>query len=77
MKKCKIIHINDGSPETLTNGDRHFAEEFTWAENLINEYLEDGYTVKQMIPTVMPNILEAGNFSFYASGFTVYLEKDC
>lgn len=46
MKKCKIIHISDGSPETLTNGDRHFAEEFTWAENLINEYPEDGYTVK-------------------------------
>ncbi len=36
------------------------------------EYINDGYEVKQMIPEVTPN----GSGGFYKSGFTVYLEKE-
>ncbi len=76
MKKCKIIHINDGSHETITNSNFHFAEEFPWAESVINEYLNDGYEVKQMIPEITPSKVETGTVAFYKSGFTVYLEKE-
>lgn len=76
MKKCKIIHINDGTAKILTDGDRHFSEEYLWAEEVINSYLREGYEVKQMIPEITPNQLEVGKYSFYNSGFTVYLEKE-
>lgn len=52
MRKCKILHINDGSAKVITNGDRHFVEEHPWAEDLIEGYLNQGYEVKQMIPNI-------------------------
>lgn len=76
MKKCKLIHINDGAAETLENGNFHFVEEFTWAEEYLNQYLRQGYEVRQMIPEVTPAIQRNGTYSFYKSGFTVYMEKE-
>ena len=31
MKRCKLIHLNDGTGKGLTTGDRNFMEEYTWA----------------------------------------------
>lgn len=77
MKKiCKLLHINDGSAETLVNGNFHFMEEYGWAEEVLNGYLAQGYEVRQMIPVVTPAALREGSFGFYRSGFTVYLEKE-
>lgn len=76
MKKCKIIHINDGTAVTITNGERHFAVEFPWAESVIDEYLNDGYEVKQMIPEISPAVVNEDPLTFYKSGFTIYLEKE-
>lgn len=76
MKKCKIVHVNDGTAKVMTNGNRHFVEEYPWAEELIDSYLEQGYEVKQMISNVTPNILEDGCYPFFIGGFTFYLEKE-
>lgn len=65
MKKCKIIHINDGTAKVITNGENHFVEEFPWAEELINSYLEQGYEVKQMVSNVTPNIQKEGSYTFF------------
>ncbi len=72
MKRCRIIHINDGNPETINNGDWMFVESYTRAERILEEYINDGYEVKQMIPDITP--ADAGGF--YKTGFTVYLEKE-
>ena len=76
MKKCKIIHINDGNTVELANGDYFYAEEYEKAEAFLEPYLEEGYEVKHMIPEVMPAMQEEGGYAFYHSGFTVYLEKE-
>ena len=76
MKKCKIIHINDGTAGTLTNGERFYAEEFEKAEEFLAAYLAEGYEVKLMIPSFEPAIQKPGAYSFYETGFTVYLEKE-
>ena len=76
MKKCKIIHINDGTPKELENGNRFFAEEYEEAEAFLAPFLAEGYEVKQMIPDYSPAIQKPGAFSFYNTGFTVYLEKE-
>lgn len=76
MKECKIVHINDGNPIVVENGGRFFVEEYPGAEKYIESYLEEGYEVKQMIPTVMPNIQKEGSYSFFVSGFTFYLERE-
>ena len=76
MKKCKIICINDGTAKVMTNGEHHFVEEFLWAEELINSYLEQGYEVKQMISNVTPNVQKEGDYTFFMGGFALYLEKE-
>ena len=76
MKKCKIVHVNDGTAKVITNGDRHFAEEYPWAEDFIEHYLNQGYEVKQMISNYTPNIREEGGPSFFIGGFTIYMEKE-
>ena len=76
MKKVKILHINDGNSEVVTNGDRMFIETFPKAQNEIEKYLNEGWEVKQMIPEVSPAINKEGAYTFYESGFTVYMEKE-
>jgi len=76
MKKCKIIHINDGTAQVTTNGSGHFVEEYPWSEKLIDDYLNQGYELKQMFPNYTPNIQEEGMYSFYIGGFTIYMEKE-
>lgn len=76
MKKCKIIHINDGTAEVATNENRHFAEEYPWAKSILDEYLKEGYEVKQMFPNYTPNIQKDGAYNFFIGGFTVYMEKE-
>ena len=76
MKKCKIVHVNDGTVKVITNGNHHFAEEYPWMENLVDDYLSEGYQLKHMFPSITPNILDKGNYPFYADGFILYLEKD-
>lgn len=76
MKKCKILHINDGSAEVLLNRDFHFVEKLTWAEKKINKLLSLGYEVKQIIPQVQPAVQGEGEYLFYNAGFLVYLERE-
>lgn len=76
MRKCKILHINDGTAKVITNGDRHLVEEHPWAEDLVEGYLNQGYEVKQMIPNYTPNVQKNGEYSFFIGGFTVYMEKE-
>jgi hypothetical protein len=53
-----------------------FVESYPDAANIINDYLEQGYEVKQIIPEFCPAIQEEGVFTFYKDGFTVYFEKE-
>ena len=73
-KKCKLIHINDGSATTVENGNFHFVEEFDWTAKYLERYLNEGYEVKHMVPEVSPAIQGDGSYCFYKSGFTFYLE---
>ena len=75
VEECKILHINDGSARTLENGNFHYMEEYEWAEKVLNEYLAEGYEIKQMIPCLTPARLDGG-VAFYDTGFTVYLELE-
>ena len=76
MKQCKVLHVNDGNPSVLHDGNFLFVEEFSQAESVITEYLNDGWEVKQIIPDIDPNPVEIGSFPFYHTGFVVYLEKE-
>lgn len=76
MKECKILHVHDGDVKTLVNGNFHLLEEYPWAEETINNLLKEGYEVKQMMPQFAPAIQEEGVYSFYLSGFMVYLERE-
>lgn len=76
MKSCKIIHINDGNPVTMENGNFFLLEEFPKMSEKLNEYLNDGWEVKHIIPDFDPAPIENGNgIAFYKTGFCVYLEK--
>ena len=35
MKKCKLIHINDGNPREIRNHDRLFMEDIPRVEDLL------------------------------------------
>lgn len=76
MRECKILHIHDGGSETLENGNYHLLERYPWAEETINELLAQGYEVKHMIPQFTPAQQGEGNYTFYRSGFVVYLERE-
>ncbi len=76
MKKVIILHINDGNSEVATNGNRMFVETFPKAQSEIEKYLNEGWEVKQMIPEVTPSVNKEGAYSFYKSGFTIYMEKE-
>lgn len=76
MKTCKIISINDGKYKTIQNGDYMFIKEMPRAEKIIEEYINDGYEVKQIFSTYDPAIQEEGNYTFYKGGVIVYLEKE-
>ena len=76
MRECKILHVHDGTYVELENGNRHLLERYPWAEEVINELLAEGYEVKQMIPQISPAMQGEGNWSFYKSGFIVYLERE-
>lgn len=75
MKVCKILHINDGQPKVITNGNFLFAEEYVRASDILNQYLADGWELRTMIPEFTPGAREDGP-AFYCGGFTVYLEHD-
>ena len=76
MRKCKIIHINDGRPENISNDDYYYEEGFPRVEACIDRYLAEGYEVKAVIPDVTPNILSEGCYTFFKGGMTFYLEKE-
>ncbi len=76
MKKCKIITVHDGQPETIHNGNFLYVCEFNKAEEVIDDYLDQGYEVKSIVPEYNPAIQEDGVYSFYKGGFSVYLEKE-
>jgi len=75
MKKCILIHINDGNAEVFQNGNHMFVERFLQTENIIENYLSQGYEVKQIIPDYSPAQQGEGNLTFYKGGITVYFEK--
>lgn len=76
MKKCKVIHINDGTASILENGNYRFVEEFKFTESYLNDLLNKGWEVKHMVPEVTPAIQGDGSYSFYKSGYTFYLERE-
>lgn len=76
MKKCVLIHINDGNADVVQNGNRMFIERFTRTEEVIEQYLSQGYEVKQIIPDYSPAEQGEGNFTFYKGGITLYFEKN-
>ena len=77
MKKCRIVHINDGNHRELRNGGRFFAEHNPKMEEKINQLLALGYEVKHIVSQYSPSIQgETGNYMFYKSGYTFYLEKE-
>ena len=73
MKKCIILHINDGKPKTIRNGDFLFVENFPRTEKILNKYLAAGFEVKWIIPDYGPTMLSFGR-AFSHSGILVYLE---
>lgn len=76
MKKCKVIHINDGSASIRENGNLRFVEEFDFTESYLNDLLSQGWEVKHMVPEVTPAIQGDGTYSFYKGGYTFYLERE-
>ncbi len=76
MKVCKLVHINDGNEVEVRNGGRLFVETYPNTEIIINMYLEKGFTVKQIMPDVTPNINSPGSYSFFKGGVVVYFEKE-
>ena len=77
MKKCGIVHINDGNHRELANGNRFFAEHNPQTEEKLNQLLALGYEVKHVVSQYSPSIQgETGNYMFYKSGYTFYLEKE-
>ena len=77
MKKCRIVHINDGNHNELINGNRFFAEHNPQTEEKLNQLLALGYEVKHVVSQYSPSIQgETGNYMFYKSGYTFYLEKE-
>lgn len=76
MKECKVLHIHDGGAVTLQNGDRHLYEQYPWAEEVLTDFINQGYEVKQMIPQFSPAMQREGCWSFYKSGFIAYLERE-
>jgi len=75
MKICKVIHINDGRPKMITNGNMVFAEEYVVTSDILNQYLADGWEVRNMVPEFTPSMEENGP-AFYQGGFTFYLERE-
>ena len=76
MKEVKVIHINDGTSEVLTNGNRHYAEDNVWAGKMLSMYLNAGYEISQIIPDFTPGEPGGGGYAFYKTGFTVFLVRD-
>lgn len=76
MKECKVIHINDGNSEVITNGNRLFVEEFDRAGQILSEYLNEGWNIEQMLPCVTPSQGRPGEYTFYNSGFTAVLVRE-
>lgn len=76
MKACKLVHIHGGNEVEVHNGNFLFVEEFPETDDIIQQYLAEGYEVKQIIPDVTPAIQEEGAFTFYKGGIVVYFEKE-
>ena len=74
MKECKIIHINDGDAKELTNGNWHMAEEYVWTSEMLNLYLNAGYTITHVVPEFSPG--RPGDLPFYKDGFAIFLERE-
>ena len=76
MKKCKLIHINDGNPREIRNCDRLFMEDIPRVEDLLDHWLNKGWVVKQMMPLYEPNQLEQGAIGFYLSGINAIWKRN-
>lgn len=76
MRECKIVHINDGRPETVSNGNFYFEETYPRAEESLNEYLSQGYEIRSMVPLISPGEPGGKGYAFYRSGFVFYLERE-
>ena len=76
MKKCVLIHINEGHKDVLQNENFMFIERYTKTEEIIEQYLSQGYEVKQIIPEYSPEEQGEGNYTFYKSGVTIYFERN-
>lgn len=76
MKVCKLVHINDGNEVEIRNSGRLFVETYPTTEEIINLYIEKGFTVKQIMPDVTPAQNISGNLTFYKGGVLVYFEKE-
>lgn len=76
MKQCKLIRINDGKPQTLTNGDFMLTEEYPRTAAELEKLVNDGWQVVQMINQVSPAPQQENAPTFYMGGVLVYLERE-
>jgi len=76
MKKCVLIHINDGNAKVLHNENFMFVEQFTKTEEIIEQYLSQDYEVRQIIPDYSPDLQGEGNLTFFKGGIIIYFEKN-
>ena len=76
MKICKLVHIHSGYKKEIQNGNFLLVEEFPETDDIIQQYLAEGYEVKQIIPDITPAIQQDGAYAFYKGGIVVYFEKE-
>ncbi len=72
-KELKVIHINDGSKEMLTNGNFHFAEELSWTGKVLSAYVNAGFQIVSVMTDYTPY---PEHNSFFKTGFNVILERE-
>ena len=75
-KEIKILAINEGDTLVHTNGNRRFVEEYEWSGTVLERYMNVGYRIVNVIPDVTPAINQPGGYTFYKTGFTVFLERE-
>ena len=75
-KEMRILSINEGDTTIHTNGNRRFVEEYTWSGTVLEMYLNVGYKIVKIVPDVTPAVNKPGNYTFYKTGFTVFLERE-
>lgn len=76
MKRVRIVNVNEGRLRELANDNWFCVETHPRTEVLLEGYLECGYAIRQILPSVNPAIQRPGDYTFYRNGCTFILEKE-